>query len=278
MDPYLEASTIWPDVHTSLMNIFREQLNPFLAPKYLAELEIQVVIDHQDDEEQIGRPDVSLTTQHDSGEVRSAAAVAEPLPIRIRLPLDIPTRLVRVYIRQRETATLVAVIEPLSPVNKRRGEGRTEYLEKRRTFLRTRIHFVEIDLLRSYLRMPYDDPLPPADYLLMVAKAGERPHGSVPSTRKLRRYQATPSCQDLLCHCSNCLPNSTARSRADTAGFCFANFIVQIQIRHFRKCLRFSLRILRHCVGGGKLRCAHAVAPRLCDLPYSKIRIWYEFL
>ena len=28
MDPYLEASTIWPDVHTSLMNIFREQLNP----------------------------------------------------------------------------------------------------------------------------------------------------------------------------------------------------------------------------------------------------------
>jgi hypothetical protein len=27
--------------------------------------------------------------------------------------------------------------------------------------------------------MPFDDPLPPADYLVMVAKAGERPHCSV---------------------------------------------------------------------------------------------------
>ena len=49
MDPYLEAPAIWPDVHTSLMNIFREQLTPLLAPKYLAELETQVVIDRVDD-------------------------------------------------------------------------------------------------------------------------------------------------------------------------------------------------------------------------------------
>ena len=39
MDPYLEAPSIWPDVHTSLMSIFREQLTPLLAPKYLAELQ-----------------------------------------------------------------------------------------------------------------------------------------------------------------------------------------------------------------------------------------------
>src|SRR4029453_9602798 len=39
MDPYLEVPTIWPDVHTTLMSIFREQLIPLLAPKYLAELE-----------------------------------------------------------------------------------------------------------------------------------------------------------------------------------------------------------------------------------------------
>ena len=41
-------------------------------------------------------------------------AVAEPRPIRLRVPLDIPTRLVSVYIRQRENGTLVAVIELLS--------------------------------------------------------------------------------------------------------------------------------------------------------------------
>ena len=53
MDPYLDAPTIWPDVHTSLMSIFREQLNPLLAPKYLAELETQVVIDRIDDDAQV---------------------------------------------------------------------------------------------------------------------------------------------------------------------------------------------------------------------------------
>ena len=44
MGPYLEAPAIWLDVHTSLMSIFREQLTPLLASKYLAELETQVVI------------------------------------------------------------------------------------------------------------------------------------------------------------------------------------------------------------------------------------------
>jgi hypothetical protein len=45
MDPYLEAPNVWPDVPTSLMNIFREPLTPLLVPKYLAELEPQMVID-----------------------------------------------------------------------------------------------------------------------------------------------------------------------------------------------------------------------------------------
>ena len=179
MDPYLEAPTIWPNVHTSLMTIFQEQLNPLLAPQYLAELETQVVIDRMDDESQIVRPDVSLTTPQEPTGTRSAAVVAEPLPVRLRVPLDVPTRLVTVYIRQRPNETLVAVIELLSPVNKRRGTGRTAYLDKRRAFLRARLHLIEIDLLRSYPRMPFDDPLPSADYLVMVAQAGERPHCSV---------------------------------------------------------------------------------------------------
>src|SRR5215475_3579612 len=179
MDPYLEAPSIWPDVHTSLMSIFREQLTPLLAPKYLAELETQVVIDHLDDDPQVVLPDVSLTSSEVSVEAPSAVAVAAPAPVQVRVPMDIPTRLVSVYIRQRETAHLVAVIELLSPVNKRRGKGREEYLEKRRTFLSAPVHFIEIDLLRSYARMPFDDPLPAAHHIVMVCKAGERPHSSV---------------------------------------------------------------------------------------------------
>ena len=179
MDPYLEAPSIWPDVHTSLMGILREQLTPLLAPRYLAELETQVVIDRVDDDPQIVLPDVSVTSPDVSVRTPSAVAVAPPAPVRVRVPMEGPTRLVSVYIRQRETARLVAVIELLSPVNKRRGKGREEYLEKRRTFLKSPIHFVEIDLLRSYPRMPFDDPLPAAHYLVMVCKAGERPHSSV---------------------------------------------------------------------------------------------------
>ena len=41
------------------------------------------------------------------------------------------------------------------------------------------MHVIEIDLLRRYPRMPFDDPLPPAHYLVMVCKAGERPRSSV---------------------------------------------------------------------------------------------------
>ena len=179
MDPYLEAPGIWPDVHTRLMTIIREQLTPLLAPKYLAELETQVVIDRLDDDPQVVLPDVSITSPAVSAGVPSAVAVAAPSPVQVRVPLDIPTRLVSVYIRQRETARLVAVIELLSPVNKRRGQGREEYLEKRRTLLASPVHVIEIDLLRRYPRMPFDDPLPPAHYIVMVCKAGERPRSSV---------------------------------------------------------------------------------------------------
>jgi hypothetical protein len=179
MDPYLESPSIWPDVHTSLMSIFREQLTPLLAPKYLAELETQVVIDRLDDDLQVVLPDVSVTTPDVTVAAPSTVAVAAPAPVQVRVPLDVPTRLVSVYIRQRETARLVAVIELLSPVNKRRGKGREEYLEKRHTFLTSPAHLIEIDLLRSHPRMPFDDPLPPAHYMVMVCKAGERPHSSV---------------------------------------------------------------------------------------------------
>src|SRR5262245_59090195 len=111
MDPYLEAPSLWPDVHTSLMNIFREQLTPLLAPKYLAELETQVVIDRLDDDPQVVLPDVRLTSSEVPGETLSTITVAAPAPVQVRVPLDVPTRLVSVYIRQRETARLVTAYE-----------------------------------------------------------------------------------------------------------------------------------------------------------------------
>ncbi len=84
-----------------------------------------------------------------------------------------------VHLRNRKSGKLVTVIELLSPVNKRQGNGRKEYLEKRQGYLSSPVHFVEIDLLRMSPRMPFQDPLPPADYLIMISPWGERPDADV---------------------------------------------------------------------------------------------------
>lgn len=38
MDPYLEATSLWPDVHSRLAVVICEQLQPLLSPRYIAVL------------------------------------------------------------------------------------------------------------------------------------------------------------------------------------------------------------------------------------------------
>ena len=181
MDPYLESPDLWPDVHNSLMNIFREQLGDLLAPKYIAELDTQIVIDRFPDEPgSVERvvPDVAITQPRVIRE-SSAESTAVLAPLRLRVPVAIQTRLVTLYIRLQETKRLVAVVELLSPVNKRPGEGRQAYLEKRAAYLETAVHLIEIDLLRKWPRMPLEGHLPTSDYLAMVCNMYERPNCDV---------------------------------------------------------------------------------------------------
>lgn len=175
MDPYLEAPDIWPDVHSSLMNIFREQLAPALSPNYLAELETQLVIGYpgEIDDPFSARPDVSLTRLNEPAPVYTVPPARAPL--RWRLPPEAPVRLATIFIRERVGRKLVTVIELLSPVNKRRGPAREEYLDKRRAYLSSPVHLVEIDLLRGHPRMPFNDPPPRADYLALVSRVADRP-------------------------------------------------------------------------------------------------------
>ena len=77
MDPYLEAQSIWADAHTSLVSRFRERLTPLLVPKYLAELETQVVIDHFDENPQVVLPDIRVT----SPDVAIAGVDSRPGPL-----------------------------------------------------------------------------------------------------------------------------------------------------------------------------------------------------
>jgi hypothetical protein len=79
-----------------------------------------------------------------------------------------------IEVRDRVGRELVAVIELLSPTNKRPGPDREQYLSKRRQLLAGPVHLVEIDLLRSYPRMPVEG-LPSCDYVALVSRAEERP-------------------------------------------------------------------------------------------------------
>ena len=87
MDPYLEGY-LWPDVHHRLATQISDQLMPLLRPRYVARIEIQVVLD-ETPEADIGimYPDVEIVRarQSDSALPSTSAATgtlsAASLPI-----------------------------------------------------------------------------------------------------------------------------------------------------------------------------------------------------
>ena len=101
------------------------------------------------------------------------AAVLEA-PTYVVLPeLDIE-RESFLEVRDRQSRELVTVVEVLSPTNKRPGDHRGQYLNKRADLLQSPVHLVEIDLLRG------GPPLPPTDrpggsYSVLVSRAQTRP-------------------------------------------------------------------------------------------------------
>lgn len=154
MDPYLENPELWPDVHHELISQIRAALNPVLRPRYVARIELRVYISDQDDPgRDFSVPDVRIEK---SPRRKSAKKVQRPEATVIAEPLTIPfltdeeVEEARLEIRHVESKALVTVIEILSPSNKIRGSaGRESFLEKRRETLNSKVHWVEIDLLRA---------------------------------------------------------------------------------------------------------------------------------
>ncbi|MEN8221231.1 MAG: DUF4058 family protein [Pseudomonadota bacterium] len=184
MDPYLESPSLWPDVHNSLINIFREQISPLLPPRYVAELETQLVIDDRINDPISAVPDVTITeTEWDDDD--TAIAIAEavdtavvPASLHLKFPKSAPTRITSIYVKRIEGDELVTIIELLSPSNKRHGKDRQKYVQKLFHFYETGVHLVEIDLLRQGARVPLVG-LPKTDYLAMVSRVQDRPNCDV---------------------------------------------------------------------------------------------------
>jgi hypothetical protein len=175
MDPYLEGS-LWMTVHTQLSAEIARQLAPKLRPRYLAFTTERFVLDMPESVAVTTTsiyPDVGVAETGRAGPSRTAAAVASaPLRLATVMPSLVPH--VTVEIRDTANRMLVTAIEVLSPTNKR-GEGRDEYLAKRRRLLLSTAHLIEIDLLREGHRVPMQQPLPGAPYSVLVSRAESRP-------------------------------------------------------------------------------------------------------
>ena len=160
MNPYLERSDWWSGVSVSIIVALADVLTPRLMPDYAVRIEQRVYAAEE--------PDVGNYAGSAAGTVgpasASVAAVAVALPA-VELERQRYLQVLRV-----DTMEVVAVIELLSPSNKR-GEGRWEYLGKRAAVLSSLAHLVEIDLLRAGPRMPVIGAMPDTHYRILVASA-----------------------------------------------------------------------------------------------------------
>jgi Protein of unknown function (DUF4058) len=177
MNPYLEHPALWTEVHNHLIVAIASVLNRQLRPKYRVAVDQRTYLSISSTTDFVGRPDVAVVGQ------RSPVGVLEKVeetrihsqPLSVELPM--PETLTERYLEVREipTGEVVTAIELLSPSNKRAGEGRRVYIEKRNRVLGRLSHFVEIDLLRNGEPMPIVQPQVVSAYRLLVSRSDRRP-------------------------------------------------------------------------------------------------------
>lgn len=176
MDPYLEARSIWPDVHASLIAYIREALQPQLRPKYVARIGERIQLAHFG---QSYVPDVLLYKS--TRELAASYAPAESLTAdepQILTTLDEAYREPYIEIIVRESGDVVTLIELLSPANKA-GDGRSHCVQKQEDLLATDVNLVEIDLLgygQDTVLARNSIITEPADwrYLINISRGGRR--------------------------------------------------------------------------------------------------------
>jgi hypothetical protein len=179
MDPFIEGQA-WSDFHLTMISETRAALIPLVRPRYIVRVEERVYLDEQAEEEiEFIEPDVFVAEEgaptSDRGGAATGVAVA-PEPVIVSLPMPAQRKQRFLALRDRESLRLVTVIEILSPTNKRSGgDGRRQYLEKRKDLLQSAVNLVEIDLLRGGRRLPVVGRLPAGDYYVTVARAPRRP-------------------------------------------------------------------------------------------------------
>ena len=176
MNPWLEDARLWRDVHQSLITALRDVLAPQLEPRYFVAVETHTYISASPTQPIRTRyPDASILRLGERQ--RLALPHAEPMPLVIDLPLPEPYEEPYLEVRLLPDGEVVTVIELLSHTNKRAGDERRSYLEKRAALIDSAVHFVEIDLLRAHEPMPFTGHVA-ADYRIFIRRRelGRRAH------------------------------------------------------------------------------------------------------
>jgi hypothetical protein len=175
MDPYLEGA-LWTTFHFAFGAELLRFIAPRLRPRYLA-LPVERLVMEEPGDIAITTtnlyPDVSVLRAGTQNTIRETAEmIVAPLQLATVIPQAVPH--VSIEIRDVAQRQLVTAIEILSPSNKR-GEGRVEYLNKRRRILLSTAHLLEFDLLREGARVPMQEPLPVVPYFIFLSRAERRP-------------------------------------------------------------------------------------------------------
>ncbi len=182
MDPYLEHPELWPGVHHWLIIAIAESLVPQLRPKYRVAVEVRVYETSGDKSLLVGIPDVTVqrpVSAINKGDLNVAIASPPSQPVTVTLPM--PETHKEGYLEVRDVATgeVVTAIEILSPTNKRPGEGRKAYENKRQRVLGRLTHLVEIDLLRAGQPMPIVSNGIEGSYRILVSRGEHRPQAEL---------------------------------------------------------------------------------------------------
>jgi len=199
MDPYLEDPAVWPGFHHKFVSEMETALNRSLLPDYLARIEERVYITTDRDP---GRktiiPDVHVIPSDKRSRPKRtnggiSGAVLECEPVEITMLIDEEIREPFVKIVSRQSKEIVAIIELLSPTNKVVGSvGREQYLAKRDDALRSRTHWVEIDLLRAGTPTIPRDLYPSCEYTIHISRVSRRKRLTVWPIRLENRLPRIP--------------------------------------------------------------------------------------
>ncbi|MCC5638810.1 DUF4058 family protein [Nostoc sp. CHAB 5844] len=182
MNPYLEHPNLWTGIHGRIIVAIADFLSPQLRPKYFIAIEERVYQTNDDNRLLLGIPDVvvkraSTEINPQNYNVTIVAPVISPKAVTVPLPTTVKERYLEV--RNVETKEVVTVIEIISPKNKRTGEGRNAYENKRQRVLGSATNLVEIDLLRAGEPMLVFDDGTQNDYRILISRGDSRPQADL---------------------------------------------------------------------------------------------------